>query len=128
MFDLEIMVGSALLMRAPYFRQMNANRLLRPPSLRFIGSNGTYKWPEELAPMALQRLTVESSEGLRIRLNDLRDGDTAVIDRDRYERITGEPWATQSDEGKRILEDVAGAAGCDLVSFGPGSDGIYFKK
>jgi hypothetical protein len=96
--------------------------------VRFIGSHGTYKRPEELAPMALQRLTVESSEGLRIRLNDLRDGDTAVIDQDRYELITGEPWATQSDEGKRILKDVAGAAGCDLLSYGPGSDGIYFKK
>jgi hypothetical protein len=78
--------------------------------------------------MALQRLTVDSPEELQIRLNDLRDGDTAVIDRDWYERITGEPWATQSDEGKRILMDVAGAAGCDLLSYGPGSDGIYFKK
>ena len=78
--------------------------------------------------MPLQRLTVGSLEELRIRLNGLRDGDTAVIDRDRYERITAEPWATQSDEGKQILVDVAATAGCDLLSYGSESDGIYFKK
>jgi hypothetical protein len=66
--------------------------------------------------MTVRYLIVATEKALRAELLRIPSGESACIDANQYEEITGEEMGEFSTEGKLMLRRIAMDTGCDLQS------------